>query len=262
MITRQQLNNYYQALLHPEIYQDDCPNGLQIEGTEQIERIAFAVSADHDSIIQAIEQKADALIVHHGLFWTLQGARPLTGTFAKQVFPLVKNNINLICYHLPLDGHPDIGYAAMLSQLIDCKQRQPFSDYTGSMIGIKGIFKQPLPATALQQKMESILKQDVTLASPNNKALIRSIGIIASGANSEWRQAEKEQLDAYITAEITEHDWHESEETGICILAGGHKTTEKLGIEALMEKTREQFAVDCFFIDNQTSIHAKIKANA
>lgn len=254
MITRDQLNDYYQALLRPETYADYCPNGLQIEGIEQIERIAFAVSASRDSIIQAVENKADALVVHHGLFWTFHGAKPLIGAFAQQVFPLIRNNINLFGYHLPLDGHPDIGYAATLSRLIDCKQQQRFGDYKGSAIGIKGVFKQPLSAAALQQKLEIVLKQNVILASPDNKALIRSIGIINSGANSEWCLAEKEQLDAYITGEISEHDWHESQETGICIFAGGHNATEHFGIKALMEKTRQQVAVECFFIGNEAEL--------
>jgi dinuclear metal center YbgI/SA1388 family protein len=251
MITRQQLNDYYQALLHPETYADYCPNGLQIEGAEHIERIAFAVSATRDSVNQAVENKAEALVVHHGLFWTFHGAKPLTGTFAQRVFPLVKNGINLIAYHLPLDGHPDIGNAATLGQMIACKQQQPFGDYKGSATGIKGVLKQPLTATALQQKLETVLKHNVILATPDNNALIRSVGIITGGANSEWRLAEKEQLDAYITGEISEHDWHESQEAGIHMFAGGHNATEQFGIKALMEKTRQQFAVECFFIDSE-----------
>ncbi len=251
MIIRHQLNDYYQALLRPETYADYCPNGLQIEGAEHIERIAFAVSATRDSINQAVENKADALVVHHGLFWTFHGAKPLTGAFAQRIFPLVKNNINLIAYHLPLDGHPDIGNAATLGQMIDCKQQQPFGDYKGSTTGIKGVLEQPLTATALQQKLEAVLKHNVILATPDNKALIRSVGIITGGANSEWRLAEKEQLDAYITGEISEHDWHESQEAGIHMFAGGHNATEQFGIKALMEKTRQQFAVECFFIDSE-----------
>ncbi|MDD4905216.1 MAG: Nif3-like dinuclear metal center hexameric protein [Methylobacter tundripaludum] len=251
MITRSQLNDYYQALLRPETYADYCPNGLQVDGAEHIERIAFAVSATRDSIHQAVENKADALVVHHGLFWTFHGAKPLTGTFAQRIFPLVKNNINLFGYHLPLDGHPDIGNAAMLGQLIDCKQQQPFGDYKGSATGIKGVFEQPLTAAALQQKLEVVLKHNVILATPDDNALIRSVGIITGGANSEWRLAEKERLDAYITGEISEHDWHESQEAGIHMFAGGHHATEQFGIQALMEKTRQQFAVECFFIDSE-----------
>jgi len=251
MITRSQLNDYYQALLRPETYADYCPNGLQVDGAEHIERIAFAVSATRDSIHQAVENKADALVVHHGLFWTFHGAKPLTGTFAQRIFPLVKNNINLFGYHLPLDGHPDIGNAAMLGQLIDCRQQQPFGDYKGSATGIKGMLEQPLTAAVLQQKLEAVLKHNVILATPDNNAPIRSVGIITGGANSEWRLAEKERLDAYITGEISEHDWHESQEAGIHMFAGGHHATERFGIQALMEKTRQQFAVECFFIDSE-----------
>ncbi|MDP1667331.1 MAG: Nif3-like dinuclear metal center hexameric protein [Methylobacter sp.] len=251
MIARSQLNDYYQALLRPETYADYCPNGLQVEGVAQIGRIAFAVSATRDSVNQAVENKADALVVHHGLFWTFHGAKPLTGAFAQRIFPLVKNNINLIAYHLPLDGHPDIGNAATLGQMIDCKQQQPFGDYKGSTTGIKGVLEQPLTAIALRQKLEIVLKHNVILATPDNTALIRSVGIITGGANSEWRLAEEEQLDAYITGEISEHDWHESQEAGIHMFAGGHHATERFGIRALMEKTRQQFAVECFFIDSE-----------
>ncbi|MGZ4976167.1 MAG: Nif3-like dinuclear metal center hexameric protein [Methylobacter sp.] len=250
-MTRQQLNDYYQALLRPETYADYCPNGLQIEGGEHVGRIAFAVSATKDSISQAVENKADALVVHHGLFWTFHGAKPLTGAFARRVFPLVKNNINLFGYHLPLDGHPDIGNAATLGRMIDCMQQQPFGDYKGSATGIKGVLEQPLTAIELQQKLETVLKHNVILATPDSNALIRSVGIITGGANSEWRLAEKAQLDAYITGEISEHDWHESQESGIHMFAGGHNATEQFGIQALMEKTRQQFAVECFFIDSE-----------
>ncbi len=251
MISRAQLNDYYQALLRPETYADYCPNGLQVEGAEQIGRIAFAVSATRESISQAVENKADALVVHHGLFWTFHGAKPLTGTFARRIFPLVRNDINLFAYHLPLDGHPDIGNAATLGQLIGCNQQQPFGDYKGSATGIKGVLEQPLTAAALQQKLEVVLKHNVILATPDNGALIRSVGIITGGANSEWRLAEKERLDAYITGEISEHDWHESQEAGIHMFAGGHNATEQFGIQALMEKTRQQFALECFFIDSE-----------
>lgn len=251
MITRQQLNDYYQVLLRPETYTDYCPNGLQIEGSEQIKRIAFAVSATRDSINQAVENEADTLVVHHGLFWTFHGAKPLTGAFAKRVFPLVKNNLNLFGYHLPLDGHPEIGNAATLGQMIGCRQQQPFGDYKGSATGIKGILEQPLTPSELQQKLQAVLNHNVILATHDNKALIQSIGIITGGANSEWRLAEKQQLDAYITGEISEHDWHESQEAGIHMFAGGHNATEQFGIKALMEKTRQQFAVDCFFISSE-----------
>jgi dinuclear metal center YbgI/SA1388 family protein len=250
MIMQQQLNDFYDSLLNPRSYADYCPNGLQIEGTGEIGRIAFAVSATRDSIRQAIDNRADALVVHHGLFWSFHGARPLTGAFAQRVLPLVRHNINLFGYHLPLDGHAGIGNAATLGRLIGCGQHQPFGDYKGSATGIKGVLESPLTAPQLQAKLAEVLGHTVILATPDSNALIRSVGIITGGANSEWRLAAKEGLDAYITGEISEHDWNESQENGVHMFAGGHHATEQFGIQALMEKTREQFNADCFFIDS------------
>ncbi len=250
MISQQQLNAFYSNLLSPETFSDYCPNGLQIEGKTQIKKIAFAVSATKDSIAQAVQQQADALVVHHGLFWKFHGPKTLTGAFAKRVFPLIKHEMNLFAYHLPLDGHAEVGNAARLGALLECIDQQGFGDYKGAFTGIKGILKQPLSAQQLATKLEQLLNHPVILASTDSNQLVRSLGIITGGANSEWQQAKSENLDAYITGEISEHDWHDSQENGIHMLAGGHHATEKFGIQALMEKTEQEFNVSCFFIDS------------
>lgn len=250
MIDRQVLTEYYRSLLDVDAYKDYGPNGLQVEGAETIGRIAFSVSATRDSIRQAVELKAEALVVHHGLFWDFHGVRTLTGPLANRVFPLVRNNINLFAYHLPLDGHPEIGNAAVLGRHIGCMCQQPFGDYKGCTTGIKGILDKPLSAALLKQKLESVLQHSVILSSPNDQQLVHSIGIITGGANSGWKTAEKEGLDAYITGEISEHDWHDSQEHGIHLFAGGHHATERFGIQALMSLTAETFEVECSFIDS------------
>ena len=250
MITQQQLNTFYRDLLQPDSYKDYGPNGLQIEGSEEISTIAFAVSATRQSIDEAVRRRANALVVHHGLFWSFHGARTLTGVFAKRIVPLIKNDINLFAYHLPLDGHSEIGNAACLGRLINCFEQEPFGDYQGSTTGVKGLLNPPLSASMLQQKLEVVLNHAVILASPDKEKLIRSVGIITGGANSEWLRAANEQLDAFITGEISEHDWHDSQENGIHMFAGGHNATESFGIQALMEKTRRQLNVPCFFISS------------
>lgn len=250
MITRQQLNDFYRDLLESDSYSDYGPNGLQIEGSEEIAKIAFAVSATRESIDEAARQNADALVVHHGLFWGFHGVRTLTGAFGRRVFPLIKNGINLFAYHLPLDGHPEIGNAACLGRLIDCIEQQPFGDYKGSATGTKGLLQTPVSAAILRQKLETVLNHAVILATPDKEKPIRSVGIITGGANGEWQRATNEKLDAFITGEISEHDWHESQENGIHMFAGGHYATETFGIRALMEKTKQQFNVPCFFISS------------
>ena len=250
-IHQQQLNEYFLTLLNPDQFNDYCPNGLQIEGSEQINKIAFAVSATKDSITQAIHQQADTLVVHHGLFWKFHGPRTLTGAFGKRVRPLVINNINLFAYHLPLDAHPEVGNAATLGYRLDLLQQQPFGDYKGSPTGVKGLLTTPIPAEQLANKLESILHHTIILASPDEQHLISSIGIITGGANSDWILAAQNGLDAYITGEISEHDWHESQENNVHMFAGGHHATEQFGIQALMQKTQEQFDIECVYIDSK-----------
>jgi dinuclear metal center YbgI/SA1388 family protein len=250
-ISRKALAHFFDALLNPDAFKDYSPNGLQIEGTCEIKKIAFAVSATQKSIQQAVDNHANALVVHHGLFWKFHGARSITGAFANRVIPLVRNQINLFGYHLPLDAHPDVGNAATLGRLINCYEQQPFGDYQGSATGIKGTLGEPVSAKELRSKLQNILAHDVILASPDEGSLIQSIGIITGGANSEWKTAVDAGLDAYLTGEISEHDWHESQENGLHMFAGGHNATEQFGIQSLMASTQKQFSVDCFFIPSQ-----------
>ena len=247
---RSHLERYFNELLSPADYQDYCPNGLQVEGAETLKKIAFAVSATRDSINKAVELGADSLVVHHGLFWNFHGTRTLTGNFAKRICPLVQNNINLFAYHLPLDAHPVIGNAAVLGQLIDCQQQNPFGNHKGSPTGVEGLLAEPLTAKALAEKLQAVLNHDIIIASPDENQLIESVGIITGGANSDWVLAEKAGLDAYITGEISEHDWHESQENGIHMFAGGHYATEIFGVLALMQKVQTDYALDCVFIDS------------
>jgi len=247
---RTELDRYFNDLLNPMRFKDYCPNGLQVEGSENINKIAFAVSATRDSITQAADLGADTLVVHHGLFWHFHGARTLTGHFAKRIFPLVQHNINLFAYHLPLDAHPVVGNAAVLGQLIDCQQQSPFGDYKGCPTGIEGLLIEPLSAKELGLKLQSVLNHDVILASPDETQIIESVGIITGGANSDWTLAQKAGLDAYITGEISEHDWHESQENGIHMFAGGHYATEIFGVLALMQQVQSQCQIECIFIDS------------
>jgi dinuclear metal center YbgI/SA1388 family protein len=246
--TRYALHRFLTELLKPQDFADYGPNGLQIEGAETIDRIAFAVSATAHSALLSAESHAQALIVHHGLFWKFHGPKTLTGPFARRVFPLVRNHVNLFAYHLPLDAHPEVGNAASLARALDMVKLKPFGDYEGCPTGVQGRFPEPLAAAALRDRLAEVLDHPVLLASPEEHILVRSAGIITGGANRDWPLALKAGLDAYITGEMSEHDWHESREAGLHMYAGGHNATERLGIQALMEKVQDSFDVECFFI--------------
>ena len=251
VIERNELDNFFNRILKPKEFKDYCPNGLQIEGKKDIKNIAFAVSATLESIDKAIEMRANALVVHHGLFWKHQGSQTLTGPFGRRVMNLVRQQINLFGFHLPLDAHLEIGNAKSLGNLIGLVNTEPFGDYKGCSTGIKGTLSSPTNASDLKGMLKIILKHDVILSTPNPMQEIKSIGIITGGANSDWRLAAEENLDAYITGEISEYDWHESKEAGVHMFAGGHNATETFGIQALQQKVIESFPeVECSFISS------------
>ena len=249
--TRIELEKYLNHLLSPSQFEDYAPNGLQVEGKLKIKRIAFAVSATLESIGSAVEYGADALLVHHGLFWKFHGAKTLTGAFAKRVFPLVQNDMSLFAYHLPLDAHPEVGNAAAIADRIGLIERAAFGDFKGSPTGIQGILPKPHSARELQAELERVLDHSVLLASPDVEQSLCSVGVITGGANQDWLSAAQANLDAFITGEMSEHDWHDSREAGVHMFAGGHHATERFGIQALMKKIQCDFAIECAFFDSQ-----------
>lgn len=250
-VTRQELSSYLNELFRIKEYDDYGPNGLQIEGQELISKIAFAVSATADTVQKAVTEKADALIVHHGLFWKFHGPRAITGTFAKRVSPLIRNEINLYGLHLPLDGHPVLGNAASLAKLLGLQDLEDFGLRNGVPTGIKGNFLTPIKASDLALKLEKTLDHKVMHSSPDDNQEIFSMGIITGGANSEWKLAAKEGLDSYLTGEMSEHDWNEAKEGGMHMYAGGHHATEKFGIQSLKDHLRDRFEIETVFFDSE-----------
>ena len=250
-ISREEFGRFLDELLKPSEFDDFGPNGLQVEGRAKIQRVAFAVSATAMSIAESVRLEADALIVHHGLFWKFHGSLPIVGPFARRLVPLVRNDINLYAYHLPLDAHLEIGNAAGLARAIGLSEIKPFGEPKGQPMGVRGQLAPARLASDLKRVLSKVLDHPVLLASPAESRLVGSIGIITGGANSQWRLAKQQGLDAYITGEMSEHDWHESQEAGIHMLAGGHYATEVFGVKALLERISQECGLECFFIPSQ-----------
>ena len=240
-LLRNDLLKYLNSLLKPETFEDYAPNGLQVEGTDNLTKLAFAVSATQESIKAAIAWGAQGIVVHHGILWKYQGARTITGAWGERVKLCVKNDLNLFAYHLPLDAHADIGNATALAQAIGMNTLTPFALYKKQPMGQKGRLNTDMSAKDFKQKLEQVLNHPVIIATPDENKMISSVGIITGGANNDWIKAMEENLDAYITGEISEYNWHDAREAGIHYFAGGHHATEKFGIQALMGKIKSDF---------------------
>ncbi len=250
-LKRNDLINDLNTLLDAKNFDDYAPNGLQIEGKEDLKKIAFAVSATHESLHKAIEWGADALIVHHGVFWKYQGARTITGAWGERVRLCLKNDLNLIGYHLPLDAHMQVGNAKALADELGLISIEPFGAHKKQFLGVKGKFN-PLSVEEFKLKLEKVLSHSVTLASHDPKAKISSIGIITGGANNDWVKAQEDGLDAYLTGEISEYNWHDAKEAEIHYFAGGHHATEKFGIQALAKYVQGKYSgVQVQFFDSE-----------
>lgn len=249
-IKRKDLNKFLRNLLEPYLYDDYGPNGLQIEGKDEIQKIAFAVSATKDSIHKTIQNGCDTLIVHHGLFWKFHGVRTLTGTFAKRVMPLVRENINLFGYHLPLDANLKVGNAATLASKIGLKDLKPFGDHKGMPTGVWGKYD-GVSVLELEKIIGEVCNHSVMTSANDTNRIIKSLGIITGGANNDWYLSKKLGLDAYLTGEMSEHNWNEAKEDEIVMFAAGHHATERFGIQTLMTEIRSEFSVDCIFIDSE-----------
>lgn len=252
MTTRTQLLQFFDGLLSPELFTDYGPNGLQIEGRAQVKKVAWAVSATRASVQQAVDWQADALVVHHGLFWNFHGVRPLVGPFAARVMPLVRAEINLFGYHLPLDAHMEVGNAAAIARRLAMTHTEPFGSYKGAPLGVSGRLAAGITARELASQLEQLLQHPVMLSSPDPSAQINSLGIITGGANRYWRAAAQAGIDAFLTGEMSEHDWHDAKEGGVHMFAGGHNATESIGICDLMAKTCETFAeLECQYFPSE-----------
>lgn len=253
MLKTKELVQDLNKLLNVYDFNDYGPNGLQIQGKEEVSKIAFAVSATKYSVAKSVELGADALIVHHGLFWKFHGPKTLTGAFYHRVAPLVKNDINLLGYHLPLDAHIEYGNAKGIADKIELRDLKEFGDHKGMPTGVRGKLSKPITANEFKQKLKEVLSHGIIHSAPDNR-IISTVGIITGGANSDWRDCIKYNLDAYITGEISEHDWHEAQEENIHFFAGGHNATEQFGVQNIMKYLHDKYQdknLEFFYIPSE-----------
>jgi dinuclear metal center YbgI/SA1388 family protein len=242
MAARNEIESYLATLLAVERFKDYGPNGLQVEGRAEVSHLVSGVTASRALIDAAIEANADAILVHHGLFWRGQDGR-LTGWLAERVKRLMAQGINLFAYHLPLDAHAEFGNNAQLGLKLGLVADARFGEQD---LGFAG--PAVLALEALAQRVQTVLGR-VPLVLPGDGRALTRIGWCTGGAQSYFEAAIAAGVDAFITGEVSEPQAHLARETGVAFLSCGHHATERFGAPAVAAHVAERFGLEHRFID-------------
>ncbi|OCG16019.1 Nif3-like dinuclear metal center hexameric protein [Gilliamella sp. App6-5] len=229
-------------------YRDYAPNGLQVQGRAQVNKIVTGVTACQLLLDKAVELQADAVLVHHGYFWKNE-VQTITGIKYQRLKTLLTNDINLYGYHLPLDGHPIFGNNIELANLlgISVDKRNDITDllFTGTL-------RSPLTALQFKLQLEQVLhnnKRQVLFCGDNAPEVINRIAWCSGGGQDYIEQAAQMGVDAFFTGEVSERTIHLAREYGINFYAAGHHATERYGIRKLGEWLASCYGVEVIFVD-------------
>lgn len=244
MTTRDELDGYLGTLLEVDRFKDYGPNGLQVEGKAQVRKLVSGVTASLAMIEAAAAAGADALLVHHGLFWRNQDGR-LTGWLKRRVKALMAHDMSLFAYHLPLDAHPEHGNNAQLGARLKLTVDGRFGE---QQLGFIGHPPQPLTAAALAALVHFRLGRAPLLVEGDGRP-IRRVAWCTGGAQGWFESAIAAGADAYLTGEISEPQAHLARETGVAFYACGHHATERYGAPALGGHVAQLFGLEHEFID-------------
>jgi dinuclear metal center YbgI/SA1388 family protein len=236
------------GILEPARFEDYGPNGLQVPGAAQVETVATGVSANLELFELAAAERAQLLLVHHGLFWGSDFG-PIDVVLRRRLKTLFDADIALAAYHLPLDAHLQFGNNALLAQSLGAESIEPFAMHRGQSIGVLARLRgDGLAADDLFTRVGEVTARDplVFAAGP---ARVRSVAIV-SGAGSDYlADAAVAGADALLTGEPAERAMANAREAGIHFIAAGHYATETFGVRRLGEHLAERFGVRHVFLD-------------
>ncbi len=248
MVAREALVLTLNELLQPDTFQDYCPNGLQVSGKEKINTIVSGVTACEALITAALLQKADVLLVHHGLFWRGEDLC-IVGMKKNRIAKLLASDCNLLAYHLPLDAHPTVGNNAQLGAKLGFTDIKPVLQALKPTLVFQGCLAQPMSWQQLSSHMASVLQRQPLVIAAGSDKPITKIAWCTGAAQNRIDIALAAGVDAYITGEASEQTVHVAREMGLHFFAAGHHATERYGVQALGEHLAQQFAIKHVFID-------------
>ncbi|QUX96075.1 Nif3-like dinuclear metal center hexameric protein [Marinomonas sp. CT5] len=236
-------------ILSPSRFKDYAPNGLQVEGKKEINRVVTGVTASQALIDAAVDYNADAVFVHHGYFWKNEDPR-IVGMKYRRIAALIKNDINLYGYHLPLDAHPTLGNNAGLADALGLMNRVGLQAGVPieEAIGVVGELAEPVTSEQFKKMVESAVGREVLFECVNEQKIQR-VALCTGGAQGYIEQAAMMGADVFITGEVSEQTIHIAREMEIHFIAAGHHATERFGARSMADYLANEFGLDAVFID-------------
>lgn len=247
MVYTNDLEAWLDRMLQPERFADHAPNGLQVEGRPTVERVIGGVTASLDLIEAAVEARADAVLVHHGWFWKNEDAR-LRGMKRRRVQLLLKHDIALFAYHLPLDAHAELGNNVQLARVLEIEPEGELQCGTDPSLVLRGRLARPMEAGDFARHIGERLGR-VPLHVPGGPEAVRTVAWCTGAAQDYIDIAARAGVDAYVTGEASERTTHAARESGIHFYAAGHHATERYGVEALGRRLAAALGIDFRFVD-------------
>ncbi|ODP98637.1 Nif3-like dinuclear metal center hexameric protein [Salinivibrio kushneri] len=236
------------AELKPDSIKDYSPNGLQVQGRDEIKTIVTGVTACQDLIDAAIEQNADAILVHHGYFWRGE-PQQIRGMKYQRIKKLIEYGINLYGYHLPLDIHPTLGNNAQLAKRLGIELLGGLEPDNPVSIPVYGKLSTPMTLAQFEQQVATVLNRAPLVIDGGQQTRIETVGLCTGGAQDFIDLAASQGMDAYLSGEISERTTFSAREQGVHYIAAGHHATERYGVKALGEWIAQQHGLNVHFID-------------
>jgi dinuclear metal center YbgI/SA1388 family protein len=242
-MNRDKIVQFCEEYLKVKDFEDYCVNGLQVEGKAEVKKIVAGVSLSQKLLKAAIAKKADMVLVHHGIFKDQLGAVPaIKGSLRNRLALILKNDINLCGFHLPLDAHPEIGNNISLCKLLGLRKIKPFD------IGFVGELEKGIEFDRFVRIVDSKIGTKSYAIQAGAKK-VKKIGIVSGGASKYYAGAAGMGADTFICGDIVERVVSEVEEMEMNFINAGHYNTEKLGIQNLARLLAKKFKISAEFVD-------------
>ena len=239
------LERYLDGLLNVAAMKDYCPNGLQVEGKAEVERVVCGVTANQALLDAAVSLGADAVLVHHGYFWRGEDAR-IVGMRRKRLATLLGAQISLLAYHLPLDVHPDLGNNAQLAKRMNWRPEARFGEQDLGVIGAPA--QVGISAAAIADSLGTSLSREPLLVGDGSRPVSR-VAWCTGAAQGLFEAAILAGADVFVSGEISEPTVHLARESGIPYIAAGHHATERYGVQALGAHLVQTHGLQCEFVE-------------